>query len=244
MPRTARNFGESRYQHIIIRGNGKQVLFEDDMDYKYFIGLMHRYRSDTGIKICAYCLMENHVHMLLYDDKNMISGFMRKIEVSYAEYYNKKYDKTGHLFQDRFKNEVIYDERYLMIVFRYILRNPEKAGFCKTELYRWSSFSEYFVKASQIETGFIDELFDTRENLLDYLMTDTADDCMEYDYKKDDDWAKEQIKKVLGLETGTILQTYDRLRRNDAIKKLKNAGLSIRQIERLTGITKGIIQNI
>ena len=244
MPRTARNKCESRYHHIIIRGNGKQILFEDDMDYKYFLSLMLRYKNDTGIKICAYCLMENHVHLLLYDEKTMVSKYMQKIEISYAEYYNKKYERTGHLFQDRFKSEIVYDERYFMTVFRYILRNPEKAGICKTESYRWSSFSDYFLDTLYIDTDFVNELFENRENLRDYLMTDTADDCMEYDDKKDDEWAKEKIRKLLGLENGTLLQTYDRTKRNEAIKIMKNAGISIRQIERLTGITKGVIQKI
>ena len=66
----------------------------------------------------------------------------------------------------------------------------------------------------------------------------------ENDDKKDDEWAKEKIRKLLGLENGTLLQTYDRTKRNEAIKIMKNAGISIRQIERLTGITKGVIQKI
>ncbi|MCR5728731.1 MAG: transposase [Lachnospiraceae bacterium] len=243
MSRTARLTGESGYYHIIIRGIGKQILFEDEWDYKYFISLMQKYSDETGIKICAYCLMDNHVHMLIHDENNAMSLFMKKIGVSYAGFYNHKYERTGHLFQDRFKNEIIYDERYFLTVLRYILRNPEKAGLSRTENYRWSSYKLGFSDTSFIDTKLIRELFRTERDFREYVLTDVSEKCMEFEEeKKDDIWALEIIRQRLGLENGIILQTYDRARRDDAIRKLKTVGMSIRQIERLTGLGKGIIQ--
>ena len=87
--------------------------------------------------------MENHVHLLLRDSQTKISVFMKKTGVSYAQYYNRKYEHTGHLFQDRYKSELIADDTYLLSVFRYILNNPVKAGICPAEEYPWSSYREY-----------------------------------------------------------------------------------------------------
>ncbi len=242
MARTARLVGESGYLHIIIRGIGKQVLFEDEWDYKYFISLMQRYSDETEVKICAYCLMDNHVHMLIHDEENISSLFMKKIEVSYAGFYNHKYERTGHLFQDRYRSEIIYDETYFVTVLRYILRNPEKAGFCKTENYRWSSYKYYFHNDVIIEDDLIRKIFRDLNDFNDYILTDSTDDCMEYDDRKDDEWGIRIIKKTLDIDSGTVLQSYSREERDDSLRKLKAAGISVRQLERLTGLNRGIIQ--
>ncbi|MBQ3849619.1 MAG: transposase, partial [Clostridia bacterium] len=102
MSRQARRLSETGYFHVIVRGIGKQLLFEHDDDYRYYLMLLERYISQLSVSVCAYCLMENHVHLLLKDSKNELSLFMKKMGVSYSSYFNKKYDRTGHLFQDRF----------------------------------------------------------------------------------------------------------------------------------------------
>ncbi len=107
------------------------------MDYKYFLKLLRRFSEECNVTLVAYCLMENHVHLLVNDlHSNNISKFMQKIGVTYSGYYNRKYDRSGHLFQDRFRSETVEDERYLLTVFRYILNNPKKAGICPASSYR------------------------------------------------------------------------------------------------------------
>ena len=107
--------------HIIVRGIGKQILFEDDSDRRTYLSFLKKYRGETEITIFAYCLMENHVHLLIQDRNGAAPLFMKKMGVSYAQYYNRKYDRIGHLFQDRYKSERIEDDAYLLTVFRYIL---------------------------------------------------------------------------------------------------------------------------
>ena len=114
MPRTARQFSHSGYMHVIIRGNGKQILFEDYEDHYFFLSILKRYCEETEVRILAYCLMENHVHLLVHDLEGNTSQMMKKIGVSYSGYYNRKYERTGHLFQDRFRSELIEDEAYLL----------------------------------------------------------------------------------------------------------------------------------
>ena len=242
MPRIARNIYEGGYRHVIVRGIGKQILFENDDDNRYYIKLLEKYSKDTGIGVCAYCLMENHVHLLLHDNCTETALFMKKMGVSYSAFFNGKYERTGHLFQDRYKCENISDERGYLAVLRYILRNPEKAGFCGTEEYRWSSYSSYGDEKSFLEQSLTWELLKNKSEFKTFISGENTHVCMEYEGRKDDEWAKDVIRSVLGADSGTIIQSYNRQERNQALKKLKSLGLSIRQIERLTGINRGVIQ--
>ena len=122
MPRCARRFGESGYMHLIVRGIGRQLLFEDASDYRHYLKKLECYCLETEVKVCAFCLMDNHVHLLVKGDAESIVLLMKKIGVSYSWYYNKKYDRVGHLFQDRYRSEPVEDDRYLLTAFRYILQ--------------------------------------------------------------------------------------------------------------------------
>ena len=143
MPRSARIMSRTGYMHVIERGIGKQVLFESADDFKFYLDRLKKYCLETGVKVCCYCLMNNHVHLLLHGDLNSLSLTMKKIGVSYSWYYNKKYSHVGHLFQDRYISEPVENEVYFLTVFRYILQNPQKAGICRTSKYSWSSYNIY-----------------------------------------------------------------------------------------------------
>ncbi len=245
MPRTARQFSHSGYLHVIVRGNGKQILFEDREDHYFFLSILEKYCKETDVKILAYCLMENHVHLLVHDLEGNTSQMMKKIGVSYSGYYNRKYERTGHLFQDRFRSEIIEDEAYLLTVFRYILNNPKKAGIASASSYEWNSFSLYGRNDSFVDTTVLHELIGDRQNYLSFMDEEDDADCLEYEPPKhDDDWVKRIIKNCLNADSGTVLQSYDRAKRDEAILLLRQKGMTVRQIERFTGINRGIIQNI
>ena len=243
MPRRARSFGSSGYMHVITRGIGRQLLFEEDNDYSYYLKLLEKCSIETGVKICAYCLMENHVHLLVFDDKHNIAAMMKKLGVRYSWYFNNKYDRTGHLFQDRFKSENIEALNYLMVSFRYILQNPQKAGICRASEYVWSSYDLYESKTSFVDTSMLSKLIGSRGNYESFINANNNDECMEYDKTiHTDDWAIAVIKDVLKVESGTVLQGYSKEKRDNAIKTLRRRGITIKQIERLTGINRGVIQ--
>ncbi len=242
LPRQARNIHESGYRHVIIRGIGKQILFEDDHDNIFFLRILERYSKETDVSVCAYCLMENHAHLLIYDHATNTSLLMKKIGVCYSAYFNDKYERTGHLFQDRYKCENINDDRYYLTALRYILRNPEKAGICATDKYRWSSYHAYGDESSFLEQSFTQELIKDKQEYHNFIMTDNHDSCMEFAGRKDDAWAKDIVEKIIGVSSGTLIQNYGRCERDQALRLLKSEGLSIRQIERLTGINRGVIQ--
>ena len=107
MPRTARTISASGYYHIIARGIGKQILFEEDEDYLFFLRLMKNYSSSGEFSVTAFCLMENHVHILAKIADGMMDKVMHNLLATYATYYNKKYDRIGHLYTN-----IIYIARF------------------------------------------------------------------------------------------------------------------------------------
>ena len=247
MARKLRAQSSTGYLHLILRGNNKQILFEEDEDYRFFLSRLGRYARETEVTLNAYCLMENHVHLLVNDQQGNVSEMMKKLEVSYCKHYNDKYECCGHLFQGRFLSELVQTEAYLFTVFRYILNNPQKAGICRADQYRWNSYKAYFRENTAIDIGFIRERFPTEKEYREYIGTPDPDDaaCMEYEKPaRDDEWAKEVIRRCFGVASGTELQSWERQKRNDALKRLKEEGLTNRQIERLTGIGRNVVQRI
>jgi len=243
MARGARQRSDSGYMHLITRGIGRQALFEEREDYLFYLSILERYSRETEVVIVAYCLMENHVHLLAVDVKGHVSLLMKKLGVSYSGYYNRKYQRQGHLFQDRFLSEAIEEDGYLLTVFRYILNNPEKAGICPAAAYEWSSYRLYGQDSALTNTSLVRAMLGDEDRYRDFIATPNEDECLEYTGNcRDDDWARAVIQRQLGEESGTALQAVNRDARNKALRKLLNAGMSVRQIERLTGISRGIVQ--
>lgn len=127
MPRTAREKSKSGIYHVIIRGANRQEIFHDDQDCLRFLETLERYKSKTEIKIYGWCLMNNHIHLLIEEGKEELATTMKRIGVSFVWYYNWKYNTTGHLFQDRYRSEKVESNEYLITVNRYIHQNPVKA---------------------------------------------------------------------------------------------------------------------
>ena len=167
---------------------------------------------------------------------------MQKINVCYAHYYNTKYERTGHLFQDRFLSEPIDETGYLLTVFRYILNNPEKAGICRAAEYRWSSYKDFYSGKSFVKTSWLQDILGKEYTYEEFMRSSQYDECMEYERGNTDEEAGEKMKRLLQIESGTVLQTYNKTKRDDALRLLKASGLTVRQIARLTGIGRGIVQ--
>lgn len=248
MPRLPRQKSESGIYHIMLRGINQQVIFEDEEDYLKFVETLINYKAISGYKLFAYCLMSNHIHILLQVGKEELDIILKRIAGSYVYWYNWKYYRKGHLFQDRFRSEAIDDTDYFLTVLRYIHQNPIKAGIVdKIGKYKYSSYNEY----ERNDNGFIDKafVFDMigYEALIAYLNEETEDKCLDVDdlvFRLSDADAMKEIKKVSGCNDATEFQVLDRPQRDKYIKKLKKDGLSIRQISRLTGISFAIVRRL
>lgn len=146
MPYRESIFFPKNYFHIFCRGNEKRNIFLERHDYEHFLLRMKEYKIMHKVSIICYCLMPNHLHLLLRQNTKVhISSFIHRLTVSHSMYFNKHYDRVGHLFQGRFKAKFIPNDEYLLHLSRYIHLNPQKFldSEFKLKTYPWSSYSEY-----------------------------------------------------------------------------------------------------
>ncbi len=105
-------------------------MFEDDEDYIKYLDVLRECKEISGYKLYGYCLMGNHLHLLLKTGKEDLEQIFKRIGARYVYWYNFKYGRSGHLFQDRYKSEPVETDSYIVTVLRYIHQNPVKAGIC------------------------------------------------------------------------------------------------------------------
>lgn len=236
----------------MFRSINKEVIFKENEDYEKLIQTIGEYKEVSQYKIYAYCLMNNHIHLLIKEGKEDLGIVFRRIGASYVYWYNRKYKRRGHLFQDRYKSETVEDDRYLLTVLRYIHQNPIKAGVARHVVeYPWSSYNEYLGKNGMCDTEFALSYFSVEERTAitsfeEFNRQKNTDKCLDYQEKVriDDAEATEIIQKVIGVEDTAQVQHFEIGKRDKIIKELKNRGLSIRQIERLTGVSFAVVRRI
>ncbi|MDD4496173.1 MAG: transposase [Eubacteriales bacterium] len=204
-------------------------------------------------KIFAYCLMNNHVHILIKEGQEPLSLVLKRISSSYVYYYNRKYGRCGHLFQERFKSEKVENDGYFLTVLRYIHVNPLKAHIIKNfEEYKWSSYNEYVDGGKIVDIDFALGIFSVDKTIAiqrfnSFSNEENEDKCLEYDESKriDDVEAIKIIKNIAGVKNINEIQGFEKEKRDEIIKKIKSInGLSIRQIARITGFSYNLVLKI
>lgn len=156
MARRPRVFAPGLLYHIIVRGNQRRKTFRSDDDYKAYLDRLEKYRAKFRVRIYAYCLMPNHVHLLLETGSAPLAKFMQGLQQSYTQYFNRTHRKVGHLFQGRYKAIICDKDKYLLALVRYIHLNPVRAGLAKRpERYAHSGHRSYLMNgtAKIIEAG-------------------------------------------------------------------------------------------
>ena len=246
MPRKAREIAESGIYHVMLRGIDRQLIFEDEEDYGRFLSILHECRGICGFKLYAYCLMGNHVHILLKVQDDSLETIFKKIGARYVYYFNVKYQRVGHLFQDRFKSEPVEDDAYFLTVLRYIHQNPVKAGICsKVEHYPHSSFCEYLYDGTWVDTEFALGMVE-RADFTKFNNEPNSDACLEIGVAVrraiTDTQVQYMIQKVSHCRSISEFQCLDESKKERYVKKIYEQGASIRQISRLTGTTKGMVE--
>ena len=246
MPRQARKKSSTGIYHVMMRGINQQQIFEDCEDYQKFIRILAEYQEVSKYKLYAYCLMSNHIHLLIQEEEEPIEQIFKRIGSKYVYWYNIKYARKGHLFQDRFKSEPVETDSYFLTVIRYIHRNPVKAGICKkVENYEYSSIHEYILLPNFIDTEYVFSII-PRKEFFEFNNLESSDSCLDIDEAKvlrvTDEQAKQIIKKYSKCESETDFQRLDIKKRNNCLRTFKKKGISIRQISRLTGISYYTVQ--
>lgn len=253
MPRQAREQSQSGIYHLILRGINKQVIFEDDEDRERFMWCLQYYKELSQYKMFGYCLLNNHIHLLIKEGKESIGKTMKRIGVSYVSWFNRKYNRCGHLFQDRFKSEAVESDEYFLMVLRYIHQNPMKAGEVKKmDSCQWSSYREYLGESRLVDPHFALGIFSPEPEIaarrFKRFMSETAEDIGIMVYrpsKLTDQEAKLAIQKTAGITIPAELQTMEKRKRDEILRQIKQInGITTRQIARLTGITQSVIVRV
>ncbi|MBQ7379287.1 MAG: transposase [Clostridia bacterium] len=249
MSRQAREKCESNIYHVMLRGAGQQQIFEDTEDSERFLEILAECKQISEFALYAYCLMGNHVHLLIKEQHEPLEQIVKRIATRYVYWFNTKYERCGHLFQDRFRSEPVGDKQYFLTVLRYIHQNPVKAGICNVvEDYAYSSYREYVTSAKIIDTEFAfahvsPEDFEQIHHLLEQTQ------CLDIENREGSPRVTdEQARRIIEMHTkcknASDFQRLDVATRNKYLKLLKDKGLSIRQISRLTGISFGIVSRV
>lgn len=256
MPRGARERGESGIYHIMIRGANKQEIFHDDEDRLRLLETLMRYKRSSQFEAYGWCLMGNHVHVLLKEGKEEISETMKRIGVSYVWYYNQKYLTTGHLFQDRFNSEVVDTEGYLKRVIRYIHQNPVKAGLvARPNDWKWSSCLGYYgyepIPSGLLDKEYIlslysDSVEEATQLFIHFNQVFCDDCCMDIDQVMKKRLTDEEARREILLRFKDInlaqVKALPKPKRDAVLRRVKGIkGLSQRQAARILGVSPNLI---
>jgi len=239
------------FYHIINRGVEQRVIFLESSDYEQFLKILCELKEHFFITLHNYCLMNNHYHLLIQTQKPNLSKFMHRLNSAYAIYFNKKYNRSGHLWQGRFKSWYVANEGYLFILMRYIEQNPIRANIVKDiKLYPYSSY-KYFLDFNKIpkclkdsfiakkfkdDIASIEALFEKPIFQEELQKLKKASSMIEVSIKTSDLNKKEWEEK--------LLQAKDKKERNLLIVKAYYQGVSQHQIAKILNISQPAVNGI
>ena len=226
----------------MLRGINKQVIFEDDGDRRFFLKTVKHCKEVSGFKLYAFCLMSNHVHLLMETGEESLETVFKRIGSGYVKWFNQKYQRTGHLFQDRFRSENVETERYFMTVLRYILQNPMKAGMeFAPGKYRWTSYRAYERgKGSITDTEYAVAVFGGKDQLIAFCNEENDDAAMEEDefnWRIQDDEAIGIMNRISKCSSVSEFQQLSRELKHIYVREMYLERLSKKQINRITGMS-------
>lgn len=251
MPRKRRECSPMNLYHIVIRGTNQQSLHETTWDYEHMANQIAKTRERFSFDLHAYCLMANHTHLLVEADYEVVPKILQSIKSTYARYYNKRTDRTGHLFEGRYGSVAIMTSHQYRNTVRYIHQNPVRAGIVSNtccDKYVWSSMSAFTINhdalVRETERDKVYERFD-KDNFIDFHRIISTEGAYENDERRiSDDEANKKLLEAFKDQVKSIkdIQKMDPTRRNQFLLASKKLGLTNAQISRLTGIGRNIVQ--
>lgn len=256
LTRIPRYYSPSKVYHIILKGIDNQNIFYDDLDRNIFLKHLLKTKKDFNLNLYAFCLMDNHVHIVLKSEKVFLSKSMQSLTIRYVQYFNKKYKRTGTLVQSRFRSKSIEDQRYFLEVCRYVHRNPENAGIARTEDYQWSSYQEYLGKSKIIDKSVLLHYFDN--NVADFVNFTIKNNSYEYlnelaEYELISKLTDRQVEDIIAKffhihninQIPYFFKNQDKVLFNESILKLKMIkGTNKTQLARIIRVHRSIIEKI
>ncbi|MGI6091732.1 MAG: transposase [Veillonellaceae bacterium] len=243
MGRQARQISSTGFYHVVFRGINHQHIFEEEDDYRYLLQALRHLKAELAFELHAYCLLSNHVHLLLREQQSGdISLIMKRLLTKYAMYFNRKYQRSGALIASRYKSVPVEIDEYFIPLQRYIHQNPLKAGLvAKLEDYPFCSYREYLFGGELVDTMFSLGMLGREEWVrLHQVITDEVFEISDKISLTNEEIRRRIMKYTQGREPHEI-GSWVKSERDQLLRKLKEEGLSIRQIERVTGISRGVV---
>lgn len=179
MPRSRRFIPVDSALHIMCRGNNRQKVFHNDSDKLCYWRMIKVLKEENRINILHYCIMENHIHLIIWlSTKSRLSKFMKQLNLSYFNYYKKQYDYCGHVWQGRYKSNIIETDGHLLHCGKYVELNPVRAGIVSLpEEYAFSSYRHYafgqpdaLISDSPVFLGLADTFEKRREQYITFVV--------------------------------------------------------------------------
>ncbi len=245
MPRQARKKSSTGIYHVMLKGIDDRNIFLEEGDRKRFVTQLLQAQKKSGFQLLAYCLMDNHIHLLLEEMEDLGTA-MKRITVGYVLWHNHQYGRTGHLFQNRYNSEPVEDDAYLVTVARYIHQNPVKAGKAKkADSYPWGSYRYYLEayngKNTHVSADRIMGYFQSKKQFEIFMNQQREDRCLGFEPtgKMTDSQLVALIQQEYQRTPGEL--NIDECR--ELIRSLyeQHHG-SIRQLARVFGVSKGVVE--
>ncbi len=219
-----------------------------------FLFILSDCKKKYDTDIFAYCLMDNHIHLLLRTNNDTLSSFFQSLGTRFVRWYNNKYCRSGHLFQDRYFSSVIESDKAFLDVLVYIHNNPVKANICRlASEYRWSSYNAFYgAKNPLVDLSFSYNIAGTKDLLLRYFARET-DSCEDDLFEKDhptvnhfltDENALVIFRSVTRLNTTSDVVCLGKVQRNQYVRLLRSKGLTVRQVARIMDISETTVKRL
>lgn len=245
MPRQPReNQNEVNVYHIMVQGINKEYIFNNEKAINKYLTLMKKNSEEYAIKIIAYCIMNNHVHLLVYSEEvQKISKMMQKINTAYAKYYNDCNERVGYVFRDRYLSQPIKTQIQLINCVKYIHDNPVKAKMVKdASEYKFSNYIDFYSKEN---LGMLRNLID-----IDFEQVGEIEPYIEGEFIETEVDIKERILGCIarfcrqkGIRVSEILE--DRSVLKELIRELKiNYQIKYTEIMEIMNIPRGVMEKI
>lgn len=238
------------YYHIVNRGVEQRIIYKEHEDYERFLEMLCTACKLYDVKLHGYVLMSNHYHLLIETTQENLSKFMKHINASYAIYFNKKYKRSGHLWQGRFKSWYVTDEAYLYTLISYIENNPVKAKIVKKpEEYRYSSHLAFIEGTEPIvclRNSFVFTEFEDKNDRKAFLQS-TTDESILLEIKKASNLVVTSVnEKTLSPQRlkAIFSNVSDNQERDCKIHKASKEGYSQHAIAECLGFSQPYINKI
>ena len=246
MARHPRQLSGSGIYHVIVRGINKQRIFEEGADYQRFLGCMAEVGEKSGRALYAYTLMGNHVHILLKTNEEPLSLVMKRLSLKHSYWFNAKHGRSGHLFQNRYKSYPVEGEAYFVTALRCLYHNPVVAKTSRMPAaYRWGSRRLLGEKSSLIDEAALLQIVSLEAI---EALGDGPGGEIEARAKRGPRprFSDESVLGMMGKEhradSASGFQGLGQKVQKELVLVLRDKKVSIRQIARVTGLSKGVVE--